>query len=421
MTDTITRCPKCHTSFRITEAHLKSAKGAVRCGSCLNIFNARQFLVKQATAPAKSAAKAQPKKASPPPRMRHTATANTKTPPPAITTPDEDDNLLISDDMPLGEGDTDQGAYDADFNDNILYSKTVGSRESNLFERDPVNDEDDDAPTSDESWALDLLETDNNKHLTPEQAPVAPEHDQTQYSEHPSSDFVEDIHHYNEPTTNENENPAPTESHDSIFSAPEPSLAELEAFAEPDYETRQTSQKQFLHAIEPEPVELSYKKSRSFLESKILWFPLIALMATALFAQVAWLQFDTLNRIEPYRSYYAHACEYLNCTLAPLHDRTAIHAVNLVVRSHPSQSGALVVDAVLQNAAPYPQSFPALDLVFTDMQDNAIAARRFEPAEYLGGEMAGKNSMPSRQPIHIALEIVDPGPSAVGYRIAIAN
>lgn len=45
MSDAITRCPKCTTSFRITEAHLKSAKGAVRCGSCLNIFNAKENLI----------------------------------------------------------------------------------------------------------------------------------------------------------------------------------------------------------------------------------------------------------------------------------------------------------------------------------------------------------------------------------------
>jgi len=41
----ITQCPRCGTSFRVTEAHLAVAAGAVRCGSCLHIFNAREHWV----------------------------------------------------------------------------------------------------------------------------------------------------------------------------------------------------------------------------------------------------------------------------------------------------------------------------------------------------------------------------------------
>ncbi|MEJ2443046.1 MAG: zinc-ribbon domain-containing protein [Exilibacterium sp.] len=40
MADMVTRCPQCGTSFRITQAQVQTAKGAVRCGSCLQIFKA---------------------------------------------------------------------------------------------------------------------------------------------------------------------------------------------------------------------------------------------------------------------------------------------------------------------------------------------------------------------------------------------
>ena len=39
-----TQCPKCQTCFRIAEAHLKAAKGIVRCGSCQEVFNATAHL-----------------------------------------------------------------------------------------------------------------------------------------------------------------------------------------------------------------------------------------------------------------------------------------------------------------------------------------------------------------------------------------
>ena len=43
--DLITRCPHCNTTFRVTENQLEVAGGAVRCGSCLEIFTARNHIV----------------------------------------------------------------------------------------------------------------------------------------------------------------------------------------------------------------------------------------------------------------------------------------------------------------------------------------------------------------------------------------
>lgn len=40
MTPSSVTCPHCQTSFRITKAQLNAADGSVRCGSCLQVFNA---------------------------------------------------------------------------------------------------------------------------------------------------------------------------------------------------------------------------------------------------------------------------------------------------------------------------------------------------------------------------------------------
>ena len=34
----VCRCPKCETTFRVTETQLAAAHGAVRCGACLQVF-----------------------------------------------------------------------------------------------------------------------------------------------------------------------------------------------------------------------------------------------------------------------------------------------------------------------------------------------------------------------------------------------
>ncbi|MBH9015994.1 zinc-ribbon domain-containing protein, partial [Pseudomonas aeruginosa] len=63
----ITQCPHCSTSFRVNDAQLGAANGAVRCGTCLKVFNALQHQVGGAPrANAPSAAEAKPVAAPPP-------------------------------------------------------------------------------------------------------------------------------------------------------------------------------------------------------------------------------------------------------------------------------------------------------------------------------------------------------------------
>lgn len=44
-----TRCPACNTAFHVTTGQLKIADGLVRCGNCLNVFTAEQFIDRQQT------------------------------------------------------------------------------------------------------------------------------------------------------------------------------------------------------------------------------------------------------------------------------------------------------------------------------------------------------------------------------------
>ncbi|MFT5575505.1 MAG: putative Zn finger-like uncharacterized protein [Bermanella sp.] len=46
-----TRCPHCQTSFRVTETHLATARGLVRCGACLEIFNAAEHWIETEQSP----------------------------------------------------------------------------------------------------------------------------------------------------------------------------------------------------------------------------------------------------------------------------------------------------------------------------------------------------------------------------------
>ena len=67
--------------------------------------------------------------------------------------------------------------------------------------------------------------------------------------------------------------------------------------------------------------------------------------------------------------------------------------------------------------ASYEQDFPKLELTFTDKNDKVMSHRLFLPREYLAGEASGLTMMPTDTPIHIALEIQDPGPKANNYQV----
>jgi len=68
-----TQCPHCQTCFRIAEAHLKAAKGQVRCGSCKEIFDATNHLYEGVPSENKP-----PIKPSKIPSEKPTATIDTK-------------------------------------------------------------------------------------------------------------------------------------------------------------------------------------------------------------------------------------------------------------------------------------------------------------------------------------------------------
>jgi len=45
MTSYVSQCPNCDTSFKVTDAQLAVAAGAVRCGACLQVFVANDYFV----------------------------------------------------------------------------------------------------------------------------------------------------------------------------------------------------------------------------------------------------------------------------------------------------------------------------------------------------------------------------------------
>lgn len=500
----VTRCPKCSTAFKITEKQLATAKGAVRCGSCLHIFNAKDYLVhnKPQPEPISIAPKTtKPAAAQEQPsfsfdqqaindeyeRSRHDESmaqqeANTQDwsdldddLDDALAeegfdlelddddlTLDDDDDLLIYDDADIdfdddepdekpaarkatprrpampGENNEQRTEDDANFffDDLNPELENLGNdkQERKNFEEDLESKDD-----ADESWAKAMLDEmekeDQDRHEKELFAPDAPKNrydeilvdettaatsvTQNDQDDELAPEFIEAFARLD----NQYENTQTKASHASTQTS---YTADLDAPIRADrsdrsrhYDDDHNEKSQFLKNIQPAPVEMDWINVSRRWPKTLMWWTLCLLAGAALAAQVAWIKFDHWSRIDPYRSYYSLACNLLDCQLPARIDTSKIKVSNLVIRSHPQVQNALTVDAILLNHAQFAQPFPDLVISFSDLNGKTVAARRFTPDEYLAGELAGRSKIPYNQPVHLSMDIADPGRQAVNYQAYI--
>ena len=181
------------------------------------------------------------------------------------------------------------------------------------------------------------------------------------------------------------------------------------------------ARKEPLVDVVDDPLQRGWEKPAPNWGKRLLWAFLTLLAAGLLAFQYVWFHFDEMARQDQYRPLFQQVCPLVGCEVPTRVDIARIKSSNLVVRSHPDFKGALIVDAIIYNRAPFAQPFPLLELRFADLNGQLIASRRFKPSEYLSGELAGRGEMPSQTPIHIALDILDPGPKAVNYSLSFRS
>ncbi|MFC0711937.1 DUF3426 domain-containing protein [Azorhizophilus paspali] len=380
MTDTFaTQCPHCRTRFRVNRAQLDAARGAVRCGSCLRVFNAAEHLIERpahAEAPSSAAPTTTPPVA-PPAEIR-------SAPPPAHRDYDEFD---------LGNLDLDTLDLDEEL-------AKLESQERQLRA----------TPQSTDAAAPDQTAPRTRP------APVEPQLPPTSsllvipsgQGERPEPPLTLEPHVARD---------EPRRSASRETPAVRGKTRQFVPAGRPAHGTPERPGEGLLELVD-EPLRLDWQKPRQPWRRRLLWIALNLLAIAILAGQYLWLHYDELARQDSYRPWFERLCPYLGCSLPSRVDIAQIRSSNLVVRNHPEFAGALVVDAILYNRAAFAQPFPLLELRFADINGQIVATRRFKPNEYLGGELAGQQEMPPQTPIHISLEILDPGTQAVNYSLS---
>lgn len=386
-----TQCPKCRTRFRVTDEQLGIAKGKVRCGNCMEIFNAKEHQLPGAQGsapdtPDDSGGKSPPEGA--------TATGFTSEDP------------VLFDDNPEEDAEEDRYA-----GNKLTFADDELSDSFRSF--DPQDASEQDSPDSetsteevDESWAEAMLQEDSTPAMTGPDSEPEPQ--------------------FSEPGDPEPETTSPGEA-DASAQRPENNPEnDTRKPAEPAFtatadESEAPADDEPFRADVPfgdlrrEPVSVE-RKNRSWLR-KLVWTLVVLGLLGILIAQVAWFQFDRLSAIPELRPFYEKGCELAGCELEPLINVDAIQSRKLVVKTDPENRNQLVVDAVIVNQADFQQPFPALALTFSNLNGDVIAQSVFTPSEYLAGDASDLEIMPTETPVRIAIRIRDPGRDAVNYNI----
>ncbi|KAB0494956.1 DUF3426 domain-containing protein [Pseudomonas moorei] len=403
MTDSfVTQCPHCQTSFRVSHAQLSVARGVVRCGSCLQVFNAAKQLLEQAG-----------------------KEPVTPVAPAIIEAPEPAEPRAISQkqwtaaELDLDSLDLDEELARLEQREIQPTTEFTRHREDALSaRRDTAETEE---PWSDSLFsesAADRAQTDEEDLPELELVPSKPSRTEPSLSLEPVEPEDEAappqlrLHDpLDTPVHHERLSATASDEHDDDLPSIEP-LRKRRERSEPGVRA------DVLQDLTDDPLQLDWQKRRSPWGRRLFWLLLIVIGAGALVGQYVAYHFDELARQDQYRPWFQQLCPQIGCTVPSKVDIAKIKSSNLVVRSHPEFNGALVVDAIIYNRAPFSQPFPLLELRFADLNGHLIASRRFKPGEYLGGDLEGMAEMPPQTPIHIALDILDPGAKAVNYSLS---
>jgi predicted Zn finger-like uncharacterized protein len=427
----VTQCPNCDTRFRVTEAQLQIAHGRVRCGACLAVFDGADHLsledddFKMGEDSGDFDALLEeldhiPSEAAPPPDL----TGRDLSPVSQSSLVDDSDadeglpeELLALEEALLNE--MRQGTGTTTAAPVVEGSKTPEPELTQAVEP---------APAAEPETTLDLpkasLHTEDTVHtketIETEES-LGPE-DTLLPEDEWLDDVAEDAWHDKDQAQASIDNAATggtvKETDDlelQTEGAPDEEVIELSALADSPPAEPATPIKLSAYSGEVDDAfaeEPSTRPKRSWLTYTLLLLGVIGLPA-----QVLWYQYDTWVKDPQYRPVYQTICDVFACELPPLRDLTKIVAKKSFIRAHPERADARVVDVLMVNEADFAQPFPLIELIATSMRGQLVAGRRFKPAEYLQGDMVNAELFPPLTPIHVSLEIQDPGEDALNFEV----
>jgi predicted Zn finger-like uncharacterized protein len=355
-----TRCPNCHTIFRVSDDQLRAADGKVCCGQCRTVFDARAALLDQS----------QPQRDEQASRAAPTADFETAEPFFADDTDTNDTASWPTESEPeYSEDASSHEGADNDITNSADEPQVNGLDQTKpLYETWPAS-----GPKQEDLW-------DADEGWSAEPGNAQPDTPELEWDAEPAQP---------EPV-------AATENSESPAS-PGP-LTETEEV--------------------PEALEDDFRAS---FESQSTWATFgwavaAILLSIALAAQYLNHARHELAQNDRFRPWITSYCDLVGCEVPLKKDLAKLRLLTRGVTINPDKGNVLIIQATIVNTAEQAQPYPILQVKLSNNQGIVVAMRRFKPNEYLENMAKIRQGMPPETPLSLMLQVMQPQRPATNYQ-----
>lgn len=143
------------------------------------------------------------------------------------------------------------------------------------------------------------------------------------------------------------------------------------------------------------------------------------LLAASLIAQIGYPHLDRLSQHETLRPWLLSFCQTLQCILPIRQDSSLIASRGLSIGPHPDYQNLSLMTLTFTNTAAFPQPLPAIELNYSDVAGQTVAARRVYPRQYLSESSAAQAAfaLSPGENVNAQLEFATPTADAVNYQV----
>ncbi len=423
-----TRCAHCESTFRVTLAQLQASGGQVRCGVCLEVFDAflaltaRDPRVPAPEEPGPSGGDGVDASAAsfvleaplpdPPPHMVE-ADGGTIPPPPIDDDPpnrfvpapaaDDDASAVMADAQE--SGDVERFLVgEAGLDDEL--EGGAGGFDAELFPTLPATDAPDPTGIEAVETGVSVVTDDVTDMAEPLEAGAFPDADGPV-----SLAFPEDL-----PVSIESD-AIPDLDPPGDATAPAAEVSDVRAADGSSSPDAEDDGRALVDGVAPVAVQSGFAPSQPSRMSAGL-VASAAVLALLLIAQGAYLLRAAIADAAPsMRPALETACGWVHCTIAlpRLTDRLTIESSDLQALD-PLHPNLVTVTATIRNRARVEQAFPLLELTLTDAREEVAARKVFGPNEYLSVARIGAGVAANAE-LGVRLRLDTADIVATGYRL----
>lgn len=353
----VTTCPSCQTQFLVTDEQLSQYNGKVRCGHCLSVFNAVEYIKIESTDI--------PVETSTPPENAIISQADPI---------EEIVDVLAEEDFVESSEDESAQSLKADFVESS--NAPTSSSIETIAEEKNVQDFNEVALSKRESLLKELFEQENL----------------------PLEEVSSSLPEREEPIA-------------------EPTLNDIEPI-ELDQKNYQDAMRE-VNDSEVKPEYQYYLEERKS-ASPVLIFLGVAMILAALLQTAFYYRHTIAMQFPEIKPSLVSLCNMMGCKINLPQEIQYFSIDDSTIEEDSSHAGVIRLTSTITNRAEFNQAFPNLEVTLTDTQDHPKLRRIFKPKEYLTKEYHLEDGVASGDSITINMPLMADDFKPAGFRLLVS-